>query len=159
RGGLHRRRHPPLGDPRTRRPLAARPGEQARRSARAQAREHPAVSPADSRGRELLTEESERVLARQAAVAALTAVGRMRTDAGVGTVWAGSGPVAAGAGADAGPGGGGPGVTGAGGTGGASGLGPTSGGGSGSRVGRPVGFASPERAVRRRTRGGWAARG
>ena len=133
------------------------------------------MSPADSRGRELLTEESERVLARQAAVAALTAVGRMRTDAGagpeaagsprgtagagVGTAGAGSGPEAAGAGAAAGPGGGGPGVTGAGGTGGASGLGPTSGGGSGSRVGRPVGFASPERAVRRRTRGGWAARG
>ncbi|SMY12416.1 hypothetical protein [Brevibacterium jeotgali] len=118
------------------------------------------MSPADAHGRELLTEESERALARQAAVAALTAVGRMRAEAEA-EAEAGAG---GGSGSGGGPGSGSgfastQGVTGAGGSGGATGVGPSSGRADGGRVGRRVGFASPERAVRRRLRGGWAARG
>ena len=108
------------------------------------------MSPADAHGRELLTEESERALARQAAVAALTAVGRMRADAEA-EAGSGSGSGAGFASTQS--------VTGAGGSGGVTGLGPSSGRADGGRVGRRVGFASPERAVRRRFRGGWAARG
>jgi len=78
-----------------------------------------------------LTDAQERDLARKAAVAALTAVRGL-----------GSTPTEAAAGS-------------------VSGV-PDAGAGdasSGGRVGRAVGFASPQRAVRRAVRGSWAARG
>ena len=120
------------------------------------------MSPADARGRELLTEESERALARQAAVAALTAVGRMRAEAEAEADGGSGSGGGTGTGGASGSGSGfasTQGVTGAGGSGGVTGVSPSSGRADGGRVGRRVGFASPERAVRRRFRGGWAARG
>lgn len=76
-----------------------------------------------------LTDEQERDLARQAAVAALTAVGRLRSPAEAAP---GSGTAAPAA--DDGHPAGGP-----------------------NR--QPLGFASPQRAVRRTVRGSWAQRG
>ena len=132
------------------------------------------MSPSDAQGRELLTPETERALARQAAVAALTAIGQFRTaaeaDAGSSTGFgSGGGGVPASSGGSGAPGSGalgsgalGSGALGSGALGsGASGGGAqdTSGSGPDSRIGRPAGFSSPERAIRRNVRGNWASRG
>lgn len=122
------------------------------------------MSPSDAQGRELLTPETERALARQAAVAALTAIGQFRTaaeaDAGSSTGFgSGGGGVPASSGGSGAPGSGalGSGALGSGASGG--GAQDTSGSGPDSRIGRPVGFSSPERAIRRNVRGNWASRG
>ena len=91
------------------------------------------MSPESSRGSAPapLTAQQERALARKAAVAALTAVRGLRATPAEAAAGTAPGAPAAGVGD------------------------PMDGG----QVGRAVGFASPQRAVRRRVRGSWAQRG